>query len=83
MPNEKERVMIERLIQLASRLKVVEDVADVPHGRRGRHEPKASTQKGSAQKGSAGRLVRKGIPALVIGSVAVAEFRRRARQARS
>jgi len=71
MPTEKEHIMIERLIQLAGRLKTAEDVVDALRGRQGRQEPQATTDKGSA-----GRLVRKGIPALVIGSVAVAGFRR-------
>jgi len=74
MPTEKERAMktlLERLIKLTSQIKTVEAVADAPHRGRG-HEPEATTRKGLA-----GPLVRKGIPALVIGSMAVAGLRHR------
>jgi hypothetical protein len=75
MPTEKERVMkkvLEHLSKLSGRIKLAEDIADAHHTRRGRHEPRATTKKGFA-----GRLVRNGISALVIGSVAAAGFRRR------
>ncbi|MDX6252165.1 MAG: hypothetical protein QOF10_5525 [Kribbellaceae bacterium] len=63
--------VLEHLSKLSGRIKLAEDIA-APHKRRGRHEPEATTKKGFA-----GRLVRNGIPALVIGSVAAAGFRRR------
>jgi hypothetical protein len=75
MPTEKERVMkkvLEHLSKLSGRIKLAENIADAHHTRRGRHEPEATTKKGFA-----GRLVRNGISALVIGSVAAAGFRRR------
>ncbi len=65
------KTLLERLIKLTSQIKTVEAVADAPHRGRG-HEPEATTRKGLA-----GPLVRKGIPALVIGSMAVAGLRHR------
>jgi hypothetical protein len=61
--------LLERLIKLTGQIKTVEAVADAPHRRRG-HVPEATTRKGLA-----GPLVRKGIPAVVIGSLAVAGLR--------
>jgi len=71
MPIEKECAMkslLERLIKLTGQIKTVEAVADAPHRRRGR-VPEETTRKGD--------LVRKGIPAVVIGSLAVAGLRHR------
>jgi len=65
------KTLLERLIKLTAQIKTAEAVADAPHRRRGR-EPETTTRQGLA-----GPLMRKGISAIVIGSVAVAGLRRR------
>jgi len=65
------KTLLERLIKLTGQIKTVEAVADTPRRRRGR-EPEATTRKGLAD-----HLIHKGIPAFVMGSVAVAGLRRR------
>jgi hypothetical protein len=63
------KTLLERLIKLTSQIKTAEAVVEAPHRRRG-HEPEATTGKELG-----GPLVRKGIPAFVIGSVAVVGLR--------
>lgn len=65
------KTLLERLIKLTGEIKTVEAVAEPPRRRRG-HEPEATSRKRLT-----GPLVRNGIPALVIGSVAVAGLRHR------
>jgi hypothetical protein len=65
------KTLLERLIKLTGKIKTVEAVAGALHRRRG-HEPEATSRKGLA-----GPLVRNGIPAFVIGSVAIAGLRHR------
>lgn len=64
--------MLEHLNKLAGRIKKVEEVAEAMHRIREQHESEATTEKKSA-----GFLARNGIPALVIGSVALVGLRRR------
>jgi hypothetical protein len=63
MSTETERAMKTALehLSMSGRIKTAEDVADTLHRRRDQHEPEATTEKGLD-----GRLVRNGIPALVI-----------------